>query len=226
MKRYYLSNGEEVKFGDTISATKNDGYKRTSITSTVDGYSIDLLKELGIIIEKDVKDSNTDTKSSNTKENNIKYNIKNDINNNIKNSKEEKANNKTINKYGSVEYYYNKILNYVANKIDGTISDALIYLACLEEINPIAALNIYLKEISYELNSKYVTSSIASSIKNLKDVYIISAYTGHVVALINTNRKALKYLAWFKNKEDAEFARNCVISLIERIFGKDDQSKN
>ena len=226
MKRYYLSNGEEVKFGDTISATKNDGYKRTSITSTVDGYSIDLLKELGIIIEKDVKDSNTDTKSSNAKENNIKYNIKNNINNNIKNSKEEKANNKTINKYGSVEYYYNKILNYVANKIDGTVSDALIYLACLEEINPIAALNIYLKEISYELNSKYVTSSIASSIKNLKDVYIISAYTGHVVSLINTNRKALKYLAWFKNKEDAEFARNCVISLIERIFGKDDQSKN
>ena len=226
MKRYYLSNGEEVKFGDTISATKNDGYKRTSITSTVDGYSIDLLKELGIIIEKDVKDSNTDTKSSNTKENNIKYNIKNNINNNIKNSKEEKANNKTINKYGSVEYYYNKILNYVANKIDGTVSDALIYLACLEEINPIAALNIYLKEISYELNSKYVTSSIASSIKNLREVYIISAYTGHVIALINTNRKALKYLAWFKNKEDAEFARNCVISLIERIFGKDDQSKN
>ena len=226
MKRYYLSNGEEVKFGDTISATKNDGYKRTSITSTVDGYSIDLLKELGIIIEKDVKDSNTDTKSSNAKENNIKYNIKNNINNNIKNSKEEKANNKTINKYGSAEYYYNKILNYVANNIDGTVSDALIYLACLEEINPIAALNIYLKEISYELNSKYVTSSIASSIKNLKDVYIISAYTGHVVSLINTNRKALKYLAWFKNKEDAEFARNCVISLIERIFGKDDQSKN
>ena len=226
MKRYYLSNGEEVKFGDTISATKNDGYKRTSITSTVDGYSIDLLKELGIIIEKDAKDSNTDTKSSNAKENNIKYNIKNNINNNIKNSKEEKANNKTINKYGSVEYYYNKILNYVANKIDGTVSDALIYLACLEEINPIAALNIYLKEISYELNSKYVTSSIASSIKNLKDVYIISAYTGHVISLINTNRKALKYLAWFKNKEDAEFARNCVISLIERIFGKDDQSKD
>ena len=226
MKRYYLSNGEEVKFGDTISATKNDGYKRTSITSTVDGYSIDLLKELGIIIEKDVKDSNTDTKSSNTKENNIKYNIKNDINNNIKNSKEEKANNKTINKYGSVEYYYNKILNYVANKIDGTISDALIYLAYLEEINPIAALNIYLKEISYELNSKYVTSSIASSIKNLKDVYIISAYTGHVISLININKNALKYFAWFKNKEDAEFARNCVISLIERIFGKDDQSKD
>ena len=226
MKRYYLSNGEEVKFGDTISATKNDGYKKTSITSTVDGYSIDLLKELGIIIEKDVKDSNTDTKSSNAKENNIKYNIKNNINNNIKNSKEEKANNKTINKYGSVEYYYNKILNYVANKIDGTVSDALIYLACLEEINPIAALNIYLKEISYELNSKYGTSSIASSIKNLKDVYIISAYTGHVIALINTNRKALKYLAWFKNKEDAEFARNCVISLIERIFGKDDQPKS
>lgn len=99
-------------------------------------------------------------------------------------------------------------------------------MACLEEINPIAALNIYLKEISYELNGKYVTSSIASSIKNLKDVYIISAYTGHVIALINTNRKALKHLAWFKNKEDAEFARNCVISLIERIFGKDDQSKD
>ena len=222
MKRYYLSNGEEVKFGDTISATKNDGYKRTSITSTVDGYSIDLLKELGIIIEKDVKDSNTDTKSSNAKENNIKYNIKNNINNNIKNSKEEKANNKTINNYGSVEDCYNKILNYVANKIDGTASDALIYLECLEEINPIAALNMYLKEISYELNSKYSTPSI----KNLKEVYVISAYTSHVIALINTHRKVLKYLAWFKNREEAEFARQCVIGLIERIFGKDDQSKN
>ena len=226
MKKYFLNNGEEIKFGDIINATKDEGYKTTIMTCIFDEDSIDFLKELGIVIEKDTENSNTDTKSSNTKENNIKYNIKNNINNNIKNSKEEKANNKTINKYGSVEYYYNKILNYVANKIDGTASDALIYLACLEEINPIAALNIYLKEISYELNSKYVTSSIASSIKNLKDVYIISAYTGHVIALINTNRKALKYLAWFKNKEDAEFARNCVISLIERIFGKDDQSKD
>ena len=101
MKKYFLNNDEEIEFGDIINATKDEGYKTTIMTCIFDKDSIDFLKELGIVIEKDIENSNTDTKSSNTKENNIKYNIKNNINNNIKNSKEEKANNMSLYDFGS-----------------------------------------------------------------------------------------------------------------------------
>ena len=73
MKKYFLNSGEEIEFGDIINATKDEGYKTTIMTCIFDEDSIDFLKELGIVIEKDTENSNTDTKSSNTKENNIKY---------------------------------------------------------------------------------------------------------------------------------------------------------
>ena len=38
--------------------------------------------------------------------------------------------------------------------------------------------------------------------------------------------KNLSHFAWFRSKEDADFARRCVINLIEKMFGKDDQSKD
>ena len=214
MKKYFLNNGEEIKFGDIISAIKDEGYKKTTITCTFDKSTIDLLKELGIIIEKDIENNNINTKSNNTKENNIKYNF----DNNIKNSKEKDVNNKTINKYN----FTNKILDYVANKLNGTTADALIYLNNLEKINISAALSVYLKIISYELNKKYIKTDI----RKLPEIYIISIYSGKVVAICPKDIKNLNNFAWFRSKEEAEFARSCVINLIEKMFGKDDQSKD
>lgn len=214
MKKYFLNNDEEIKFGDIINATKDEGYKTTIITCIFDKDSIDFLKELGIVIEKDVENSNTNTKSSNTKENNIKYNF----NNNIKNSKEKNISNKIIKKYSFID----RVLDYVANKLNGTTVDALIYLNNLEKINISAALSVYLKIISHELNKKYIKTDIIK----LPEIYIISIYSGKVVAIYPKNIKDLNNFTWFRSKEDAEFARSCVINLIEKMFGKDDQSKD
>ena len=56
MKKYFLKNGKEVKFGDFILGTHKVGDIVTKILTTFNESSIHILKELGIVIEKDEKD--------------------------------------------------------------------------------------------------------------------------------------------------------------------------
>ena len=195
MKKYFLNNGEEVKFGDIVNAVKNEGWKKTIITCTFDKDSIDFLKELGILIEEDVKEEDTKKQDS---------------------LKEESAN--------IVPYinYINYVFDYVAAKLGISRVDAMIYLDNLKRINPAAALNVYLKRIAYKLNKKYDKTPIRS----LSEIYVISIYSGKVIAVNPKSVENLSNFAWFRAKEDAEFARKCVINLIERMFGKDDQPKD
>ena len=62
MKKYFLKDGKEVKFGDFILGTHKFGNTVTKILTTFDEDSIDVLKDLGIIIEKDVKKDVKDDK--------------------------------------------------------------------------------------------------------------------------------------------------------------------
>ena len=185
MKKYFLKdNGKEVEFGDFILGTHKFGNTVTKILTTFDEDSIDVLKGLGIVIEKEVKDE------------------KFDIN--------------------FINCYLDSVYNWLANKLDISIQGAKNYLMDLENINPSAALNIYLKRISKILIRKYDKTPI----RNLSEIYIISIYDGKVKAICPKDIKNLKHFAWFRSKEDAEFARRCVINLIEKMFGKDDQSKD
>ena len=59
MKKYILKSGKEVKFGDIIYARNVTGYPSIMLV-TLDEDSVDTLKELGIVIEKDVKDEKFD----------------------------------------------------------------------------------------------------------------------------------------------------------------------
>lgn len=195
MKKYFLNNGEEIKFGDIVNAVKNEGWKKTTITCTFDKDSIDFLKELGILIDKDVKEEDTKKQDS---------------------LKEESAN------IVSYTNYINYVFDYVTNILGVSKTKAILYLDSLERVNPSAVLTIYLKRIAYKLNKKYDKTPI----RNLPKIYIISVYDGKVKAICPKDIKNLKHFAWFRSKEDAEFARQCVINLIERMFGKDDQSKS
>ena len=195
MKKYFLNNGEEIKFGDIINAVKNEGWKKTIITCTFDKDSVDFLKELGILIEEDVKEEDT------KKQDNLK---------------EEQAN------IVSYTNYINYVFDYVANILGVSKTKAILYLDSLERVNPSAALTVYLKRISYKLNKKYDKTPI----RNLSKIYIISTYNGKVSSVCPKDIKNLKHFAWFRSKEDAEFARKCVIGLITDMFGKDDQSKD
>ena len=192
MKKYFLNNGEEIKFGDIINAVKNEGWKKTTITCTFDKDSIDFLKELGILIEKDVEENLT--------------------------KKQENSNKELVSKIPYLDY----VIDYVAGKIEISRTDAIRYLNALKKINPTAALHIYLKRISNKLNKKYDKTPI----RELPKIYIISIYNGKVKSICPKDIENLKHFAWFRSKEDAEFARRCVINLIEKMFGKDDQSKD
>ena len=190
MKKYFLKNGKEVKFGDFILGTHKVGDTVTKILTTFNESSIHILKELGIVIEKDEKDKE-DEKD--------KVAINNEL----------------------VESYIKDVHNYIGNKLSLTIEEVIDYMASLYKICPIAVLNIYLKRISYKLNKKYDKTPI----RNLSKIYIISTYNGKVSSVCPKDIKNLKHFAWFRSKEDAEFARKCVIGLITDMFGKDDQSK-
>ena len=184
MKKYFLkNNGKEVKFGDFISGTRKFGDIVTKILTTFDEDSIDVLKGLGIVIEKDVKDE--------------KFDI------------------------AFIDCHLRMVYEYIANKLDISVQGAKNYLMDLEDINPSAALNIYLKRISRRLIKKWDKTPI----RELPKIYIISIYDGKVKAIWPKDIKNLSHFAWFRSKEDAEFARRCVINLIEKMFGKDDQSK-
>ena len=191
MKKYFLNNGEEIKFGDIINATKDEGYKTTIMTCIFDKDSIDFLKELGIVIEKGIEEKTT--------------------------KKQENSDKELI----SMVSYLDYVLDYVANRIGASRVEAVKYLYSLEKINPLAVLTVYLKRISYRLNKKYDNTPI----RELPKIYIISVYDGKVKAICPKDIKNLKNFAWFRSKEDADFARRCVINLIEKMFGKDDQSK-
>ena len=183
MKKYILKSGKEVKFGDIIYARNVTGYPSIMLV-TLDEDSVDTLKELDVIIERDIKDE--------------KFDI------------------------AFIDCHLRMVYEYIANKLDISIQGAKNYLMDLEDINPSAALNIYLKRISNKLIKKYDKTPI----RELPEIYIISIYNGKVEAICPKDIKNLKYFAWFRSKEDAEFARRCVINLIEKMFGKDDQSKD
>ena len=194
MKKYFLKDGKEVKFGDFILGTHKVGDIVTKILTTFNESSIHILKELGIVIEKDEKDEK---------------------------DKENKKNKVTINNE-LIESYIREVHNYIANKLSLTIEEVIDYMSGIFKICPVAVLNIYLKRISYKLNKKYDKTPI----RNLSKIYIISTYNGKVSSVCPKDIKNLKHFAWFRGKEDAEFARKCLIGLITDMFGKDDQSKD
>ena len=183
MKKYILKSGKEVKFGDIIYARNVTGYPSIMLV-TLDEDSVDTLKELDVIIERDIKDE--------------KFDI------------------------AFIDCHLRMVYEYIANKLDISIQGAKNYLMDLEDISPTAALNIYLKRISNKLIKKYDKTPI----RELPKIYIISIYDGKVKAICPKDIKNLSHFAWFRSKEDAEFARRCVINLIEKMFGKDDQSKD
>ena len=127
MKKYFLKDGKEVKFGDFILGTHKVGDTVTKILTTFNKSSIHILKELGIVIEKDEKNEK---------------------------DKEDEKDKVAINNE-LIESYIRDVHNYIANKLDLTIEEVIDYMANMYKVCPIAVLNIYLKRISHKLNKKH-----------------------------------------------------------------------
>lgn len=218
MKKYILKSGKEVKFGDIIYARNVTGYPSIMLV-TLDEDSVDTLKELGIIREIKLKDSDTATgKDTPTNTEDTKpstgykgTNCETDIDDFLKRINSELKRD-----------YIKDIVEYVANKLGVTFIEAIKYLDDLKIISPAALLNVSLKRIAYRLNKGYDKKPI----RDLDKIYIISMYNGKIDSICPKDIKNLNHFAWFRSAYDAEFARNCVIELIETMFGKDDQPKS
>ena len=207
MKKYILKDGKEVKFGDTIYAKTNFNGFRSVVTATLDEYTVDMLKGLGIV--REICDP---------------FAVEKILNDAFKKEAEIKL--KEIANDTDGKELFPKLLEstvqYVADKLKISFLEAAKYLMNLEEVNPASALNVYLKRISLKLNKKYPHTPI----RDLDKIYIISMYDGKVTSVCPKDIKNLKHFAWFRSFGDAVFARRCVLGLIERMFGKDDQSED
>ena len=218
MKKYILKSGKEVKFGDIIYARNVTGYPSIMLV-TLDEDSIDTLKELGIIREIKLKDSDiatgkdipTNTEDTKPSADYKGTNCETDIDEFLKRINSELK-----------KDYIKDIVEYVANKLGVTFIEAIKYLDDLKIISPAALLNVSLKRIAYRLNKGYDKKPI----RDLDKIYIISMYNGKIDSICPKYIKNLNHFAWFRSAYDAEFARNCVIDLIETMFGKDDQPKD
>ena len=218
MKKYILKSGKEVKFGDIIYARNVTGYPSIMLV-TLDEDSIDTLKELGIIREIKLKDSDiatgkdipTNTEDTKPSADYKGTNCETDIDEFLKRINSELK-----------KDYIKDIVEYVANKLGVTFIEAIKYLDDLKIISPAALLNVSLKRIAYRLNKGYDKKPIRA----LDKIYIISMYNGKIDSICPKYIKNLNHFAWFRSAYDAEFARNCVIDLIETMFGKDDQPKS
>ena len=218
MKKYILKSGKEVKFGDIIYARNVTGYPSIMLV-TLDEDSVDTLKELGIIREIKLKDSDiatgkdipTNTEDTKPSADYKGTNCETDIDEFLKRINSELK-----------KDYIKDIVEYVANKLGVTFIEAIKYLNDLKIISPAALLNVSLKRIAYRLNKGYDKKPI----RDLDKIYIISMYNGKIDSICPKCIKNLNHFAWFRSAYDAEFARNCVIELIETMFGKDDQPKS
>lgn len=219
MKKYILKDGKEVKFGDIIKGKADFKGYHMVVIATLDENTIDALSQLGIIREIEVSDTPIADKVINdafkeeakTKQKELETAIKEHYFHILKEDN-------ISCEYDIKEHYLELVEEYVARKLGVNIYEAIKYLNDLEEVNPASALNIYLKRISLKLNKKYPHTPI----RNLDKIYIISMYNGKVKPIDPKEVKSLKHFAWFRDIKDAEFARSCVIGLIERMFGKDD----
>ena len=88
------------------------------------------------------------------------------------------------------------------------------WLAGIEEISPVAAFSIILREIAIELDKKY-----EDHIENSEEIYIISTANGRIIKANKKGIKNYKNFAAFRTMEDAKLAYNIMKSKIKGMFG-------
>lgn len=106
-------------------------------------------------------------------------------------------------------------INRLAEKRGTTEDETNEWLAEIEEVSPIAAFNIILKEIALYLDEKY-----EGHIKKCSEVYTISSLNGTIVKVFNNNIKSFKNFSAFRTMEDAKFACHILKDKLRDMFSK------
>ena len=200
MKKFYLkSNNEEVKLGEKLYhpvTTKIPfGLMVTSEEVILDGKLLRELLEKGVIYEKNTPDTTP-----------VAAKVKTGNDTSAKPLHEVPT---------EISYYIDKI----AKKHDFHPEKVANILNIVHELNPMAAMNIVLREIAIEIDKKY-----KDHIQESPKIFIVSALNGKIGEANKAHISSYRNIAAFRSIDDAKIACKIVSSILRDIF-KNGKSK-
>lgn len=190
MKKFYLSNGEEVKVGDTIRKSSKVNHPVFGTGKVVEEIlvtkkSLSGLIDKGIVTVKHISDNPkavTKEEISATTESGVPMEL---------------------------EYYVQKI----AEKLGWKIEKVYGYLNSVDSILPAAAFSMVLREVAIELDKKY-----EGHIEESPEIYVISLLDGRIAKANKAHIKNYRNFAAFRSVSDAEIACRITKDILKEMF--------
>lgn len=105
---------------------------------------------------------------------------------------------------------YTVYIKKMAKIADKDYKDIIVSFGIIQQVNPLLALSLVLKSISNELNSKEVF--------NPCKFWVFDTITGSPKLLDYTKDMMLNNIAWFKSKEDIDYAMKVCKPLIDNLY--------
>lgn len=190
MKKFYLSNGEEVKVGDTIRKSSKVNHPVFGTGKVIEEIlvtkkSLSGLIDKGIVTVKHISDNPkavTKEEISATTEGGVPMEL---------------------------EYYVQKI----AEKLGWKIEKVYGYLNSVDSILPAAAFAMVLREVAIELDKKY-----EGHIEKSPEIYVISMLDGKIAKAMKDRIKNYRNFAAFRSVSDAEIACRITNDILKEMF--------
>ena len=193
MKKFFL-NGNEVKLGDRVIHKSEinlpDGKAIIFKRVTLDESILDELVKQGIIKLKYVVSQEPSSQSATPKEVGTKENVVS----------------------MDIDFYIEKL----AKRVGWNVAKTANYLAGINELSPMSAFTIVLKEIAMELDNQY-----KDHIQDSPKIYAISTLDGRISELNKANIKNYKNFAAFRTIEDARIACKIMSPILKGLFKSD-----
>ena len=190
MKKFFL-NENEVKLGDKVthkSEINLPGGKAIIFKMvTLDEPLLNELIEQGVIKLKYVASPETSSQSITPEEAGIKENVV------------------------SMDIYF--YIEKLAKRVGWNVAKTTNYLAGINELSPMAAFTIVLKEIAMELDKQY-----KDHIQDSPKIYAISTMDGRISELNKAHIKTYKNFAAFRTIEDAKIACKIMSPILKGLF--------
>ena len=108
-----------------------------------------------------------------------------------------------------LQYYLEKI----AQKNGWHVGKVCNILNTVAELNPIAAMNIVLREIAIEIDKKY-----KDHIQDSPKIYVISLFDGRITEANKAHIKNYRNFAAFRSVSDAKIACSIVKDILKEMF--------
>lgn len=115
-----------------------------------------------------------------------------------------------------VDAIWNVVLGRLVEKTGWRIEKLSGIFTTLEEVNPWAVTQIFLKEIAIELDKKY-----KDHINNSEHIYAVSPQDGRIHEVNKSHIKNYKAFPAFRTVDDAKVACKIVKDIIKPIFNND-----